>query len=461
MDWLDLALTETADQPGPDSLEVLKRSIDPDLIEQCLLATGKATLRRRRLPADQVLWLVLGMALIRDRPISEVVSKLDLALPGPGGSGLVASSSIAEARQRLGSEPLKWLFERCSREWALGSAARHPWRGLSVFATDGTTLRVADSDENREHFGLAKGAADSGYPMLRLAAVVAVRSHVLASAAFGPYSVSEHELADRCLSVIPDDSILLMDKGFLAARYMTGISRGGSNRHWLVRAKKNTKWKVIEENGVGDYVVELAVSHAARAKDPSLPRTIRARALAYEHRQSDGPQFLLTSLVDSQEYPAKELIALYHERWEIELAYDEIKTHLLEREETIRSRKVDNVCQEMWGILMAFNLVRLEMERIAEQATVEPNRISFMMATRYIRDEWSWCAVASPGSIPAKLRKMRQKVSAFVLPPRRSKRRYPRAVKVKSSQYPSKKRNRDGPGSKQPADTSSTAGIRS
>lgn len=459
MAWLDFALTEVADQPGAESLDVFTQSIGPELIEQCLAATGTATLRRRRLPADQVLWLVLGMALLRDRPIDEVVEKLDLALPGPGGSGAVASSSVAEARQRLGSEPLKWLFERCSRQWSVESAERYRWRGLSVFAVDGSTLRVADSDENREHFGLAKGAADSGYPLARLAAVVAVRSHVLASVAVGPYATTEHELADQCLPVIPDDSVTIMDKGFMAARYLVGICRGGSNRHWLIRAKKNTKWKVLEENAAGDFIVELSVSHAAQTKDRSLPKKVRARAIAYQHRRSDGPQFLLTSLLDAQQYPSKELIALYHERWEIELAYDEIKTHLLEREETIRSRKVETVYQEIWGILLAFNLVRLDMERIAEHAKVAPVRISFVMATRYIRDEWSWCAVASPGSIPAKLRKMRQRASRFVLPRRRSNRSSPRAVKVKASQYPTKKRKRSASDSQWTKDPSSAAGI--
>lgn len=442
MGWLESALTETADQPGPETLATLQASLDPVWIEEALSATGTATLRRRRLPAEQVIWLVLGMAILRDRPIREVVSKLDLALAGCGGDSTVAPSSIAEARQRVGPEPLQWLFERCSKQWALESAERWRWRGLSLLATDGTTLRVSDSEDNRKHFGLAKGGerGDSGYPLVRLAAVIAVRSHLIAAAAFGPYSSSEHELADQCLPAIPDHSLTILDKNYLAAKYLVGIERGGDNRHWLLRAKSNTKWRVMADNGPGDWLVELAVSRAARAQDPTLPTTIRARAVAYQHPDSKGPQVLLTSLLDANVYPAEELVERYHERWEIELAYDELKTHMLEREETIRSRTVNGVQQELWGILLAYNLVRLEMERIAQEATVEPTRISFMMATRYIRDEWLWCSVASPGSIPTKLRKMRQKVSAFVLPPRRRQRRFPRAVKLKMSNYARKRR---------------------
>ena len=139
-------------------------------------------------------------------------------------------------------------------------------------------------------------------------------------------------------------------------------------------------------------------------------------------------------------YPAAAIIGLYHERWEIELAYDEIKTHQLDRLETIRSRSVKGVEQELWGILLTFNLVRLEMAKMAEEADVLPSPISFITAMRFIRDEWGWCAVASPGSIPEKLRRMRANVLDFVLSERRRERRFPRAVKIKMSNYAQKRR---------------------
>jgi hypothetical protein len=442
MNWLRTALVETAEQPGGETLATFQRSIDPEWIEEALRVTGTATLRKRRLPAEQVIWLVLGMALLRDRPIHDVVFKLDLAMPGRW-TERIATSSIVEARRRLGPEPLQWLFQRSAKQWALHSAAKAPWRGLSVFAADGTTMRVPDSDDNREAFGLASGGhgrGDSGYPVARLVAVIAVRSHLLADVSIGSYTTPEHTLADKCLPVVPSDSITIVDKNFLAAKYLVGIQRGGENRHWLVRAKSSTTWRVVDELGKGDQLIEMTVTGDARRKDPSLPRKHFARVISYQHPGSKGPQRLLTSLLDSDAYPADELVALYHERWEIELAYDEIKTHLLEREETIRSRTSRGVNQELWGILLAYNLVRLDMQNIAEQANVPPTRISFVMATRYIRDEWSWCAVASPGSIPKKLQRMRANAAMFVLPPRRSTRRYPRAVKITVSKYPKKRR---------------------
>jgi hypothetical protein len=439
MSWLEAALSETASYPTADSLSTFEKHIDPDWIDAALAATGTFTLRRRRLPAEQVIWLVLGMALMRDRPLHDVVSKLDLALPGGGGKTSLATSTITQARQRLGPEPLKWLFERCSEAWAHTSAAAHPWRGMSLYALDGSTLRIADSQENREHFGLADGRSESGYPLVRIAALIAARSHLIAAAAFGPYAKSEHHYAETLWAKIPDHSITLVDRHFLAARILLGI-QSGTQRHWLTRAKSNTAWTVNKKLGRDDLLVELKVSDAARQQDPSLPKTFKARAVGYRVDKKKPTQWLLTSLVDIQLYSATELVSLYHERWEIELAYDEIKTHQLDRLETIRSRSVKGVEQELWGILVTYNLIRLEMQAIAEEANVPPARISFTMAMRFIRDEWGWCAIASPGSIPEKLRRMRANILDFVLPERRSERRYPRAVKIKMSNYARKRR---------------------
>lgn len=441
MDWLGAALEETAEFPHPESLETFRSHIPAEWIEQALEATGTATLRRRRLPAEQVVWLVLGMAMMRNRPIAEVASKLDLVIPDRKDAP-IAGSAIVEARKRLGEEPMRWLFERSAKEWAHASADRNRWRGMSLYAADGTTLRVPDSDENREHFGLASGGdrPASAYPLVRLVALTALRSHLIAAARFGPYGNGEHHYADELWNEIPDNSITIVDRNFLSARILLGLQQRGTRRNWLIRAKSTSTWKVLKSFGRYDKLVELQVSGQARSKDPSLPKTFVARAIGYRHPDSKGRQWLLTSLKDPENYPAEEIVELYHERWEIEIGYDELKTHMLEREEAIRSRTVLGVQQELWGILLAFNLVRLEMEKIAGEARVPPSRISFTMALRLIRDEWLWCAVATPGSIPSKLRRMRQQVATFVLPPRRSERRYRREVKIKMSAYPKKTR---------------------
>mgnify|MGYP000996667985 FL=1 len=177
-------------QLSPEKFEDLRRNIDPDWILQALHATGTASLRTRRLPAQVVVWLVIAIALFRNRSIHDVVSKLDLALPGA--SPLVSSSSVTEARARLGAEPMAWLFTVSTDQWAHGSARLHSWRGLSLYGVDGTTVRTPDSPANAKAFGYAHSVrGDSAYPLVRVVGLLALRSHLLASVAFGDYKTSE------------------------------------------------------------------------------------------------------------------------------------------------------------------------------------------------------------------------------------------------------------------------------
>jgi hypothetical protein len=429
---------EAVAEISPEAFEDLRRDVNPEWVVQSLEATGTATLRTRRLPAEQVVWLVIGMALFRNRSIHEVVSKLDLALPGI--SLTVAPSTVVEARARLGADPMEWLFSISAEHWAHKSARTHTWRGLALYGADGTTLRVPDSPANAKHFGYARSVrGESAYPMVRGVGLMALRSHLLAAVAFGPYETSEIAYAVNLWSSVPRDSLTIVDRGFLSARILIPLARDGANRHWLIRTKKNQRWRVLKRLGTGDALVEMNVSSEARKKDPSLPKVWIARAINYQ-RKGFRAQTLLTSLRDPQAFPADEIATLYHERWELELGYDELKTEMLDREEAIRSKSPTAVTQELWGVFLAYNLVRLEMERVAKDAGVEPTRISFVAALRLICDEWLWCAVATPGAIPRHLRNLRAELKTLILPPRRPKRSYPRAVKIKMSNYARKRR---------------------
>ena len=234
--------------------------------------------------------------------------------------------------------------------------------------------------------------------MVRIAVLMVLRSHLLAAASFGRYG-GTHELAYArpVCDAIAEDSVTVLDRGYLSAAFLLRIE-SGRERHWLVRARTDLKMRRLKRFAPGDELVEMDVSREARRADPSLPRTWTARLLRYRRQGFPGAQ------------------------------YDEIKTELLEREEAIRSKKPDGVRQELWGVLLAYNLVRLEIESIACEAKVEPTQISFVEALRLMRDEWAWLSVTSPGAIPKRLEAMRRNVKRYVLPSRRP-RRYPRAVK--------------------------------
>ncbi|MEI6503372.1 MAG: IS4 family transposase [Armatimonadota bacterium] len=422
----------------PEDLSTFRDRLSPSWIEEALEATGVATLRRRRLPAELVIWLMIGIALIRNRRIAEVAAKLDLALPVRSGK-VVAAASIPPARERVGEEPVRWLFERTGKVWAAEGANEQRWRGLAIYGIDGTTLRVADSPDNRATFGgqtSTLGRGQSAYPMIRVLGLMALRTHVLAGAAIGGYKTSsELSLAPDLCAQVPDDSLTILDRNFLQPKTLVGLNREGVNRHWLTRAKKNTAFRVTQSLGPGDDLVAMPVSAQARTKDPTLGKTWTARAIRYQ-RKGFQPQLLLTSLLDPKQYPAAEMADMYHERWEIELGYGEIKTDLLCRRESLRSKKSEGVRQEVWGVLLAYNLVRLEMARIARNVSVPPTRMSFVLCLARICDEWMWTAdTVAPGAVPKHLDEMRDKILRLVLPPRRPERSYPRAVKIKMSNY--------------------------
>jgi hypothetical protein len=411
-------------------------------IEEALVSTGTATMRRRRLPAEQAVWLVLGMALMRDQPITEVARQLEIALPAADGSRTVASSALTQARARLGSAPMEWLFLRSAEEWAHKSAGADRWRGLGLYGLDGTTLRVADSVENREHFGgqdsgRHEGGRDervSGYPSMRLVVLMALRSHLIAAAAFGPCGIDERVYATSLWETVPDHSLVLVDRLHLQANVLVPLMTTGTERHWITRAKANSSYSTIRRLGAGDELVEFNVRREARGKDPTLPTHFDARVVRYQ-RKGYKPQLLITSLLDEKRYPAAEIRALFHERWEIELGFGEIKTDMLERLETIRSKSPDAVAQEMWGLLIAYNLVRLEIQRVARELDVHPLRVSFVAALRECVLAWRMAANSPPGSVPGNLATITDRLRHYVLPPRRPDRVFPRAVKVKMSNY--------------------------
>lgn len=449
MQAFDTTFTEALEYTAsftPEAFPQLTAHLDPTWIEEALLATGTATIRRRRLPADRTVWLMLGMALLRDWPVQEVARQLELVLPAADGSRTLAPSALPQARQRVGAPPLEWLFVRSGAEWAARSAARDRWRGLALYGIDGTTLRVADSPANRRHFGGQSsgrhaGGRDertSGYPLLRAVVMMALRSHVLAAASFGPYATDERAYARPLLESVPDQSLLLVDRNYLQADILVPLMTTGRDRHWMTRAKSTTRYRVLQQLGPGDQLVEFDVSRKAQSAHPELPKTFLARAIRFQ-RRGFQPTTILTSLLDAKQYPGDELRALYHERWEIELGFGEIKTDMLERMETIRSKSPTAVAQEMWGILTAYNLVRLEMERIADELDVSPTRISFVAALRFFVTQWLWAATtATPGAIPQRLATMRDRMRLFLLPERRPDRSFPRAVKIKMSNYPRK-----------------------
>lgn len=403
-------------------------------VEQAVQCTEATSIRHRRLPAEQVVWLMVALAIYRHKSISEVLDDLGLAVPDSQ-SPFVSKSAAAQARQRLGSEPLKWLFEHCARHWSEQDSKAYMLKGLQLFAMDGTTLRTHDTSENREHFGaqLYASGAIASYPQVRGVTLTALPTHIVRGAAFGPYGTNEMLYAKRLIGEIPDDSLTVLDRGFLSAEILTTLIQNGSNRHFIIPAKSNTKWEVVE-GSEDDCIVRMRVSPQARAKCPELPEFWQARAVTVidQHAQK---HILLTSLCERKRYKKVDIAGCYESRWGIETSYRELKQTMLGSALTLRSKTVDGVYQEIWGTLIAYNLIRLEIAKAALAVKCDPTEVSFIRAFHLIQFELHWAAVTrSYGKLPASMKLLRERLVSL-LKDERPDRKFDRVVKAKPNRY--------------------------
>lgn len=431
---LEQALLKLDDYPVAQ-LDNFSKFIDPKIIEECLQATGKASIRRRKLPAEQVIWLVIALGLFCNEPVAKVAEHLNIIFPD-NKSNLLAPSALVQARDRLGKEPLEWLFKRLSEHWCNEDVSE--WKGLKLFGIDGIVWRIRDTPENNIAFQRQTNATQKicGTPLIRSAALMSLGSHLIKDFAFGSYVVNEMNYANELLDSIPDDSLTIFDRGFFSADIMETLHSHGRSRHWLIPAKKNLVYSRKKVLGRQDWIVEMTVSVQARRKNPSLPETWQARLIT---KKINGKEIrFLTSLTDEKAFSAKKIALLYSQRWEIELGFREIKQTLLQSKPVLRSKSPEKVIQELWGVLIAYNLVRWQMSQMAIYAKVPANRISFSLVLPNIRMGLVMSATGSPGNWPKALISLFQEVKKYILPDKKPRKSYPRALKVRKDRYPMK-----------------------
>lgn len=416
-------------------LEVFADHIPDEWIATAASLADKATIRRRRLPSDMVLWLVVGMALFRGEPVIEVARRLNICADGLANEVLLAKSGLSQARQRLGKQPVEWLFQRCANVWGYERYPQDDWHGLQVFAVDGALFRTPETPDLRAHFGSGNTSSDrqTPYPVLRLVALMNARSHVIANAAISPYRKGEIPLAKDFVETIPNDSVTLLDKGFFSADLLLSIQSIERNRHWMIPQRKGVVRSPIECYGDGDCLVQMKVSPQARKKNPLLPEHWQVRAVTYEVEGKEKTVF--TSLPASR-FSAEQVATLYHERWEIELGFRDIKSSMQGNSLTLRSKTVGLVYQELWGLLLAYNVVRREASQAAVAHKRAPSEVSFKFACQHIASHLVIMAGAvSPSHTPRRLEELRGSIGVLFITKRPRPAR-PRAVKMSKTRYP-------------------------
>lgn len=419
----------------PHEFERFASLIDPAWIDEALHQTGTVSLRRRRLPAERMVWLVIGLALFRNEPIWHIVQQLDLA-DGPALRTPVPSAAVA-GRERLGDAPMAWLFDRLASCWGSRPVPEQGlFHGLRTYAVDGVVWSVPDTEANLAQFGRPSNAQGSGaWPQLRAVCLMDTYTHLIRAANFGDYRTGELSFATPLMLAVPDESLTIFDRAYFSAAFLLDWQKAGGQRHWLMRAKTPLRHEIVHEFAPGDYLVRLPVSPRAQKLHPELPTHWQARLI--ECMVGGQARQFLTSLCDPQRFPARDIAAHYVQRWEIELGFREIKQGMLKKATTLRSKLPALVRQEVWGMLIAYNLLRHEMAQMADELHVSPQHLSFQWLALAITTALYHWPLQTPGTLPKRLALLREQARAYLLPERRT-RSYPRVVKQPRSRFPMK-----------------------
>jgi len=381
------------------SLGVIANTFPLKRVRAVLAATGKASQRERDLPAHVVVYYAIALALFMHSSYREVLRCLLEGvqwLMDPSATVRVAGNSgISQARTRLGWEPLKQLHDEVVKPIAVAATQGAWYRTWRLVSLDGSTLDVADEKANEEAFG-RPGASrgSSAFPQLRFVSLVESGTHVLFGTCMGAYATGENTLAKSVLGALHQGMLCLADRGFFGFQMWRQGLATGAQLVW--RAKKNLRLPCEKRLADGSYLSHVyACDKDRRQRRGGI--TVRVIEYRLEGVADAEPIYrLITSILDPQQARAEELAALYHERWEIETALDELKTHLRGARIVLRSKTPELVRQEFYGLMMAHFAVRGLMHEAALQADEDPDRLSFLHAVRVVRRKLTTFAAIPP-----------------------------------------------------------------
>jgi hypothetical protein len=381
------------------SLGVVSKAIPLAKVKAVLAETGRASRRQRELPAQVMVYYVIALALFMQASYREVLRCLLEGLQWLLGPGYVmrvtGKSGISQARTRLGWEAMKRLHDEVVGPVAQAATPGAWYQKWRLVTLDGSTLDVTDTVANDEAFGRQQGdRGPSGFPQVRFVSLVENGTHVLFGSLLGPYATGEVTLAYPVVTALRPGMLCLADRLFYGFPLWTQAEAAGADLLWRVR--RDLRLPCRQRLADGSYLSRIYRADASR-KDPANWRTVRVIEYTLEGVADAEPCYrLISTVLDPQRAPAEELAALYHERWEIETALDEFKTHLRGARIVLRSKTPDLVRQEFYGFLMAHFAIRGLMHEAALKAGEDPDRLSFVHAVRVVRRRLMHASAFSP-----------------------------------------------------------------
>jgi Insertion element 4 transposase N-terminal/Transposase DDE domain len=420
---------------APGHLGELTQLVPFEMVDEALAQTRAVQRRVRDLPSRVVVYLLLAACLFPElgypgvwRKLTEGLAGLPVAAPTTG--------ALAQARRRVGVAPLAWLFELLRGPAAVPQGRGVWWRGLLVCAIDGTTLTVPGSPANLARFTKQAGNhGGTGYPQVRLLALVACGTRTLIDAVFGPTTSGETTYAPGLLRSLRAGMIMLADRNFAAGALAAKIAATGAQFLIRVRTGQSApKLPALCRYRDGSYLSRFG-GVPVRVIDAQITITTTAG-------QRTGTYRLITTLRDHRRYPAGSLVSLYHERWEIETAYLELKSTILGGR-VLRARTPAGLTQEIYALLITYQLLRTAMaDATSTRPGTDPDRASFTIAWQAARDQLIQAANVTAATVVDLAGTIGRHILAALLPARR-RRVSPRIVKRAISKYQARGPNID------------------
>ncbi|WP_406510959.1 IS4 family transposase [Streptomyces sp. NBC_00212] len=426
-------------------LGALTACVTPELVDDVLAECGRGGVRPGALSPRFMVYFTLALALFAQDSYDDVAENLVGALEGMDET-IPNRASFTRARQRLGPEVLEAVFRRVRGPLAPAQVGRAFWRGMRLAAVDGFVLDLPDNKANREFFGGWSDArgAPAGFPQVRVVTLTETGTHASIDARIGGFNGGERELAVQ-MACSAAGMLVIMDRNFPGVELWKEYTRAGA--HLLLRARSTVASPPLEVLADGSYLGRMSLA----GQRASHPGGVTVRVVEY---RVDGGEVikLLTDLLDVDAYPAAELAALYHDRWEVESAYRQVKTFQRGPAQVLRSATPALVHQEVWAHLVVHHCLNGIIMQVADGERIDPHRISFVKVLKHVRRSVIRQAKDGVAAVGAFLAMLEAKVHRKLDTGPRRNRSAPRVLKRPDSKYsPSVKKQQHGPTRRVPA----------
>jgi hypothetical protein len=438
-------------------LGVLTPFVSPGLVDEALVVAGRDEQRFRALPSRLGVYFVLALTLLRARSSTAVLRAMVpveglMRLAGVGWRP-PSSAGLTKLRDRLGVVPFQLLFGALAQTTPMVARGWSHAFGLQVMAWDGTEVELADTDANRDQFRPHRGkdGVSVGMPKIRLLVLLACGSRRLLGAVTGTLGEGETTLAHRLVPRLRAGMLLLADRNFLGYRLWIACRQRGV--HLLWRAKQATPRLPVQQALTdGSWLSTLYDPHDARVwrqrvrenrrkghRPPrprpikgSIVRVVEALITVTVNGVTRTEKYrLVTSLLDPDQAPADQIVALYARRWAAETGIREIKTTLLAGQ-PLRGQTPLRAQQELWATLLVYQAIRLLISHAAHTPELDPSRISFTAA----RDTAEHAITTTPTDAPRHLAWAAQDLCQQLITIHTHHRIFPRTLKNTHNRYP-------------------------